>query len=350
MTPGLIYDPYFLSHVTGHHPENPGRLIAVTALLGERGYMDGLPRLGLKPATRSELLAVHGEAYVRRLEAMALRGGGHLTPDTPVGEESFAVARLAAGAAISAAIAAYRGEPRRVMALVRPPGHHACAEQGMGFCLLSNVAIAARAARAAGASRVLIVDFDVHHGNGTQEAFYTDPTVMFFSTHQYPAYPGTGAAEEIGSGLGRGTTVNVPLPAGVGDAGYLKVYSEILPGVARRFRPDLILVSAGYDAHWTNSAYLSSIRMNVTATGFAAIVRQIAGLSDELCDGKMALVLEGGYDPESLAWSVVATLDALLGRGIEDPVGPPQVEGREPDLGALLAHVRSLHGLDLPPS
>lgn len=346
MAVGLVYDPFFLKHDTGPHPENPGRLRAVTALLRERGLWDGLPRLEPAILPDEAITAVHPGRYLQFLEQLSARGGGYLTPDTVMDADSVAVARLAAGAAVRATEAVLAGEAAQALALARPPGHHARPAQGMGFCLLNNVAVAARAAQRAGARRVLVVDFDVHHGNGTQEIFYADPEVLFFSTHQYPAYPGTGALEETGEGAGRGTTVNVPLPAGVGDAGYRRVYEEILPAVARRFRPDLILASAGYDAHWTNTAYLSSIRMNVTVAGFGAVVRQLQALATELCGGRLALVLEGGYDPDALAWSVVATLDALLGRNVEDPIGPPRAPAREPGIEPLLDRVRQIHGLD----
>jgi acetoin utilization deacetylase AcuC-like enzyme len=345
MSIALLYDPFFLQHQTGDHPENPRRLEAITALLHERGLWDGLPHAAVIPASDEALAAVHDPRYLYFLEGLAGRGGGFLMADTVLSRESEAVARLAAGAAVRAACSVLAGEFPQAFALVRPPGHHARPAQGMGFCLLNNVAVAARAAQAAGAARVLVVDFDVHHGNGTQEMFYEDPTVLYFSSHQSPAYPGTGALDETGAGAGAGATVNVPLPAGVGDSGHLRVYQEILPPVARRFRPDLILVSAGYDAHWTNARYLSSIRMLMTVGGFGALTRQLHALAHELCGGRLAFVLEGGYDPEALAWSVIATLDTLLGRNVEDPVGAPRGAPREPDLGPLLDRVRRIHGL-----
>jgi acetoin utilization deacetylase AcuC-like enzyme len=215
----------------------------------------------------------------------------------------------------------------------------------MGFCLVNHVAVAARhAIRSRGLERVLVVDFDVHHGNGTQDIFYEDPSVLYFSTHQYPAYPGTGPARETGARAGRGTTVNVPLPAGVGDAGHLEALERILVPVARDFRPDLILVSAGYDSHWSNTAYLSSIRMAVTVQGFGKWVALLQELAGELCGGRLAFALEGGYDPEALAWSVDATFRVLLGEPVEDPLGPPPYP-TEPAIGDLIEEYRRLHGI-----
>jgi len=227
---------------------------------------------------------------------------------------------------------------------VRPPGHHACAAAGMGFCLLNSASIAARdAVRRLGLRRVLLLDFDVHHGNGTQEILYSDPTVFYLSLHQYPAYPGTGALDEIGEGAGRGFTANVPLPAGVGDTIYLRAFDELLAPVVHRFRPELILASAGYDAHWTNGAYLSSIQMQVSVSGFGEMVRRLRDWADALCDGRLAFVLEGGYDPEALARSVLATLRCLRGEAVLDPLGPPEDE-ETPDLSGLWAGFRRLHG------
>ncbi len=345
MAIGLLYDPLFLEHDTGHHPENAGRLVAVTRLLHERGYLDHLTRLQAAPASESALAEIHSTRYLRALEELAASGGGFANPDTVMSQASYTVARLAAGAAARAATAVVQGEVSQAFALVRPPGHHARPAQAMGFCLLNSVALAARAAQAVGAGRVLIVDFDVHHGNGTQEIFYQDPSVLFFSSHQFPAYPGTGALEEVGVGAGRGATVNVPLPAGVGDDGYRRVYRELLPAVARRFRPDLILVSAGYDAHWTNTRYLSSIRMGVTVRGFGHVVTELRTLAVELCRGRLALVLEGGYDPDALAWSVAATIDSLLDRPVEDPIGPSLDDSPEPDVEPVLEAVAQIHGL-----
>jgi len=215
----------------------------------------------------------------------------------------------------------------------------------MGFCLINHAAVAAaHAVGRLGLSRVFLYDFDVHHGNGTEEIFEADSRVLYASTHQYPAYPGTGALADIGRGEGRGFTLNVPLPAGVGDDGLLRAFDEVIAPAARRYRPDLILISAGYDAHWTNTRYLSSIRMTVSVAGFAELVRRLRALAEELCGGRMACVLEGGYDPEALGWSVASTLDILLGRPVTDPLGPAD-EDEAPDVSDVLTAARQLHGL-----
>lgn len=346
MSVALLYDPLFLEHHTGQHPENPGRLRAVVARLREEGLWDQVSHLAAEPASQEALEAVHEPRYLRFLEEVGAAGGGWLTSDTVMSPRSYEAARLAAGAAVRAVEAVLSGEAAQAFALVRPPGHHARPAEGMGFCLINHAAVgAAQAVNRLGLSRVFLYDFDVHHGNGTEEIFEADPRVLYASTHQYPAYPGTGALADVGRGDGRGFTLNVPLPAGVGDEGLLHAFEEVIAPAARRFRPELLFISAGYDAHWTNTRYLSSIRMAVTVAGFAELVRRLRALADELCGGRMALLLEGGYDPEALGWSVAATLAVLLGRPAPDPLGPPPDPDESPDISGLLAAARQLHGL-----
>jgi acetoin utilization deacetylase AcuC-like enzyme len=346
MTPGVIYDPVFLEHNTGRHPERAERLTEIVELLQRRGLWDRLTHLHAEPAPLEALEAVHDPTYLELIQYYAERGGGWLTADTPFSARSWDAAVMASGAAIRAVDAVIRGEVPSAFALVRPPGHHASTAEGMGFCLTNHAAVAARhAVSRHGVRRVLLIDYDVHHGNGTQDIFYEDPSVLYFSTHQYPAYPGTGAAREIGSGEGLGTTVNVPLPANVGDAGHLQALQQLLVPIAREYRPELILVSAGYDSHWTNTAYLSSIRMGVTVNGFAHWVWLLRDLAAELCGGRLAFTLEGGYDVESLAWSVDATFRVLLGEEVEDPIGPPP-NTAEPYIGDLIEEFRRIHGLE----
>jgi acetoin utilization deacetylase AcuC-like enzyme len=238
-----------------------------------------------------------------------------------ISRDSYTAALCAAGAACRAVdvVLAPAGPGAGAFALGRPPGHHACRDLAMGFCLFNNVAVAARhAQREHGVERVLIVDWDVHHGNGTQEIFYADGSVGYFSTHQWPFYPGTGKWTERGVGSGEGSTCNVPLPAGTGDAGYVAAFAGVLVPFARRFAPDLILVSAGYDAHYADPLG----QMAVSTRGFAALTGVVAGLATELCGGRLAFVLEGGYDLEALGAGVVATLECLNGTCVSRDAEP----------------------------
>jgi acetoin utilization deacetylase AcuC-like enzyme len=305
----LLRSPRFLDHDTGDHVENANRLPAIDAELERQDLISGRPDVPFGPADLADVERVHNPWYVQAIERAAENGGGWLDHDTYLSPASFDVAMLAAGAAVAAVDAALAGTVNRSFAIVRPPGHHATPERGMGFCLLNSVAIAAAHALARGLTRVLIVDWDVHHGNGTQDAFYATDQVLFFSTHQYPFYPGTGAANETGLGKGEGYTINVPLPAGQRDETYLRVFDERLLPAAQRYRPELILISAGYDAHQHDP--LGGMRL--TESGFAALTDRVATLAADHSDNRLIAVLEGGYDPPALARSVAATLRVLDG-------------------------------------
>ncbi len=343
MSVGLVYDPIYLEHDTGPHVEIASRLVRVVGHLEETGVMGQLAPIRPRAATVEELSTVHSPGYISYVESFAQRGGGALDPDTVVSPASYNVALHAAGGLIKAVDAVMAGEVASAFALVRPPGHHALRWEAMGFCLFNNVAIAAHHAIASyQLERVLIADFDVHHGNGTQDTFYGDPHVLYFSSHQYPFYPGSGRVDEIGAGEGEGATVNVPLPAWCGDEEYLRVYDEVLVPVARRFRPQLILVSAGYDSHWADQISL----MQLSVAGFAKLVRIIKGLADELCAGRLIFTLEGGYHLEALASSIRATLDVLLGSPeIVDPLGEPLGARGAPSIEALLQEIKETHKL-----
>jgi acetoin utilization deacetylase AcuC-like enzyme len=336
------YSPLFLEHNLPGHPENRTRLERIMAHLQEDGLLTRMTLITPQPAEMALLESVHDPAYVRELRDFAAAGGGHLDPDTYVGPASFDAARLAAGGAVELVRAVLAGRADNGIALVRPPGHHAVRGYGMGFCLLNNVAAAAQAALDHfGVARVLIVDWDVHHGNGTQDIFYGSPHVLFFSTHQYPYYPGSGGMAETGAGAGRGFTVNVPLPAGVGDAGFRQIYREVLTPVAERFRPELILVSAGFDAHWDDP--LAGLRLSLA--GYEALARAALGLADRMCGGRVVVVLEGGYNLTVLSHAVANLCRVLLGDATpgSDPLGAsPWPERRVDDI--VLA-TRKTHGV-----
>ncbi|MBI4187171.1 MAG: histone deacetylase [Chloroflexi bacterium] len=343
MKVGFVYDAVYLKHDTGEHVENPRRLQAIMSRLEESGLKQRLVSLAPRPATTDELMLVHDEQHIAHIQEVAQRGGGWLDLDTVMSADSYEAALYAAGGSITAVEAVMNGDVDSAFALVRPPGHHATPGRAMGFCLFNNVAIATRyALDKYGPERAAIVDFDVHHGNGTQDAFYSEPRVLYISTHQYPHYPGTGSMTETGAGDAAGTTLNVPLPAGCGDREYLQVFEQVIIPAVRRFSPQLILVSAGYDTHWADQLAM----MQVTTTGFALLVRAIKELADKLCHGRLTFNLEGGYNLAALAASVKATFDVLMGdTDIEDPLGQPQRRFQAPDLARLISSIKRIHHL-----
>jgi len=312
----VLTDRRFLEHDPGpEHPESPARLEAILTDLA-RSPIAGVTVEAPRAATDAEIDAIHDPRYRGYLAKLAGQRVA-LDPDTSMSPGSWEAARLSAGAAVGAIEAVMSGRAANAFALARPPGHHALSDSAMGFCLLNNVAIAAEAARRAGAERVAILDWDVHHGNGTQDIFAARPDVLYMSIHQYPFYPETGAAHEVGTGAGRGTKVNCPLPGGQGDADYGVAFHDLFLPAARAFAPDIILVSAGFDAHARDPL----ADMQVTERGYAAMTSAMMQLAAETCGGKLALVLEGGYDLPALAGSVRATLEALTGRRDEFPGG-----------------------------
>ena len=333
--PALVRDPRFREHVAPRgHPERPERLVAVDR--GVASLADQFAPLEPRPARDEEILRVHGESHLAALRALEGRRA-QLDPDTYCSERSLEVARLAAGSTVDLALRVAHGDSPRGFALVRPPGHHAEANGAMGFCLLNQIAIAARALLAeTGIERIAVVDIDVHHGNGTQHSFESERDVLFLSTHQYPFYPGTGALAERGIGAGAGATVNLPLPAGCGDAEYLCVYHEIALPLLHDFQPEIVLVSAGFDAHERDP--LAS--MQVSTEGFAALVGMLRGVADEVCEGRLVLTLEGGYDLSALEDTVRRVSEVLLGPEAE-PASPPAPTPTGRD---LVARFREAHG------
>jgi acetoin utilization deacetylase AcuC-like enzyme len=340
---GLVYDPIYLTHDTGAHVEVAHRLLAIMAQLERSGLRQKLVAIPPRAASPQEIGLVHCPNYITAIESRAHQGGGWLDPDTVLSPRSYDAAVWAAGGVLSATDAVMTHQVEAAFALVRPPGHHALPQKAMGFCLFNNVAIAARYALARyRLNRVAIIDFDVHHGNGTNDAFYTDPEVLYISTHQFPCYPGSGQVDEVGAGPGEGTTVNIPMPIGCGDNEYLAVFQEIIAPLVRRFRPELFLVSAGYDSHWADALSL----MQVSTTGFAGITRIIKGLVEELCPGRLVLSLEGGYHLHALATSVNATFNVLLDNpDTQDPLGPSPHKSEAPHIGYLLDALRQTHRL-----
>jgi acetoin utilization deacetylase AcuC-like enzyme len=306
----LLYgDRRFLDHKTGAHPESPLRLEAIWRLLDSSGLAARCTRPTWKAAGNEELLAVHDIDYLSAVAALARRGGGRIDVDTVVSRESFDVARLAAGAVCDATRRVLAGEDTSALCLVRPPGHHALADRAMGFCLISHVAVAARlAVEQQGLDRVMVVDWDVHHGNGTQDIFYEDPRVAFFSIHRWPFYPGTGAADETGAGSGLGTTKNLPVTFGMPRREYLTHFSDELDRFASRHKPQLVLVSAGFDSHAEDP--IGSLGLETE--DFAELTQTVLAVATDYAGGRVVSVMEGGYNPPVLADCVKLHLENLL--------------------------------------
>jgi acetoin utilization deacetylase AcuC-like enzyme len=305
-------DPRMLDHIPARgHPERPERLRDLLRHLERTGLSHEYPIQPCRPASDLELLRVHAPDHLDLIKRFGASGGGHIEVDTWMSPGSELAARLAAGAAIDAVSRVLEGPDRRALCLVRPPGHHARPGEPMGFCLFSNVAVAAAHALGRhGLDRVLIVDWDVHHGNGTQEVFYEDPRVTFLSIHRYPFYPGTGAADETGSGPGLGTTRNLPIRFGVSRGEYHAAFSAGLEEVAERCRPELVLISAGFDAHAEDP--VGSLGLEVE--DFVQMTDEVAQVAETHAGGRLVSVLEGGYNVPILAGCVEAHLRTLGGR------------------------------------
>ena len=308
---GVVQDERYMNHRMGpHHPESPRRLQVLYTMLEGPDMQGHYQKVPVRQAEKDELHLVHSAEYVERLAATAGKDYTYLDPDTQTSSGSYEAAVLAVGGMCEAISLVNSGQLDNAFALVRPPGHHAERAQAMGFCLFNNVAVGARYAQQyLGLHRILVVDWDLHHGNGTQHSFEDDPSILYFSTHQYPYYPGSGSLNEVGKGEGEGFTVNVPLSTGYGDGEYVGIFEKVLRPLTIEFNPELILVSAGFDIHMADPLG----GMAVTPMGFAAMTRSILKMADSCCAGKVVVTLEGGYDLEGLRDSAKAVLRELAG-------------------------------------
>lgn len=306
------------THAEYGHPERPERVEAIREALEDMGLWGLYPHIDPLPVSKDILESIHEPAYLRRLE-IASRKGQRLDMDTYTTTATWNLANQAAGGAIAVARSVWHRESKRGFALTRPPGHHATSNRGMGFCLLNNVAITAEnLLQREGAIRLAIVDLDLHHGNGTQDIFWTREDVLYISTHQYPHYPGSGRMSEIGSGRGKGTTVNFPMPPMSGDRAYKTVMNEAIIPIVNQFKPEMILVSYGFDTHWMDP--LGNVLLS--AEGYRDLISSLTTWADIHCQGRIALFLEGGYNLDAARACTQGVISALLNIAWEDPIGP----------------------------
>jgi acetoin utilization deacetylase AcuC-like enzyme len=316
----IVSDRRYLKHFAGRsHPERPQR-IEVMIEMAETLRRPGLKFLTPREATLDEIAMCHRPDYIAEVEHTASIDRFDFDPDTHSSRESYQTALLAAGGVLTAVQAVIDGDANNAFAIVRPPGHHALPNRAMGFCFFNNLAIAANwLIKVRGLKRVMVVDWDVHHGNGTQEMFYESPELLYTSIHQFPHYPGTGSTHEIGYGPGIGYTVNIPMPAEFGDAEYLRVFDRLIMPMGRHFKPEFILVSAGFDCHFRDPL----AQMRVSEVGFAAMARRVNRLAAECCGGKVVAALEGGYDLDAIAESGRAVIEEF-GRDDDQPIRADQ--------------------------
>jgi acetoin utilization deacetylase AcuC-like enzyme len=335
----VVEDIRFREHASPPgHPERPQRLVAIAHAFSK--YEALLGRIPMREALADEILRVHTREHLGGVERAVARAPAQLDPDTFVSAQSLAVARLAAGSSIDLALRIARGEAYAGIAAIRPPGHHAETDRPMGFCLFNNIAIVARALQAElGLQKILILDWDVHHGNGTQHSFENDPSILFISMHQSPHYPGTGSFDEAGFGAGLGATVNLPMPGGCGDSEYIGLMQRVVVPIVRRFEPEMILVSCGFDAHRDDP--LSG--MHLSGAGYGELTRITDALASDLCGGRLALLLEGGYSESGLEEGMTAVLESLLDRGATAKRYLPEASPGSP-LATLIATAARVHG------
>ena len=336
MTTGVIFSDEFRKHDTGRgHPESAERMDAVARAIGAPALAAKLELVAPKPADKEQILLVHWERLYDEVVATRGKERTYLDSDTVASEATADVAHLAVGSVLTGIDRVMEGKVENAFAFPRPPGHHAKPDKAMGFCFFNNIAVGAMyALKRYQVRRILVIDFDVHHGNGTQKAFYTSPEVLYVSTHQSPHYPGTGGLLETGKDEGEGFTLNVPMPAGMGDGEYLRIFREVLVPVGLEYRPDLILVSAGFDAHRADPLG----GMELSSAGYAGIAAEILRLAREACGGKVVFALEGGYNLGALGESIGAVLEVTSGARTLEAIAP--AAGAEP----LLKELRAVHG------
>lgn len=314
----LFYPENHEQHFSPDHPERPERVEAIRAALKGAGLWESPLQVGPAIIPEEVLFSVHSKAHTQNIEA-ASRRGGHIDSDTYATAASWKLALNAAGGGIAVAEAVYQREAKRGLALSRPPGHHATQDHAMGFCLLNNIALTAEyILQKTNAERIAILDIDLHHGNGTQDIFYNRGDIFFCSIHQYPLYPMTGQANETGRGDGVRKTLNIPFPPYAGDKARAAALDEVILPLFAQFQPDMLLVSAGFDAHWRDPLG----HQLATADGYGNLMAKLAAFADAHCDGRLAVLLEGGYDIEGGASSCLALTQAMIGQEWEDPVGP----------------------------
>lgn len=338
---GIIRHPVYLEHKTEiFHPESPYRLQSIYSMLEKRDFGGALVDIEPRYAKLEELLLVHDPRYVDRVLDSAEKTRVRFDPDTVTSPKTYKAAWMAAGGVMEAIKAVLAGEARNAFALIRPPGHHALRDRAMGFCIFNNIAVGASyALKFRGLRRVLIVDWDLHHGNGIQSIFYNNRHVLYFSVHRYPYFPWTGGAEEVGEGEGEGYNVNVPLEHGCSESDYANIFRNILSPIARRYRPEVILVAAGFDIHHGDP--LRS--MKVTEAGFARMTNLLMEMASELCGGRLVLALEGGYNPEALQDSVAMVLWELTGKSMINKQEMRQVEDAQYGIIAkTIGHVKKI--------
>lgn len=341
MKTGIVYNKIFLEHDQAGHPENSKRLEAIVKELQSSGLWAMTEHLNSSAASIEELKLCHSEEYIKYVERYCMQGGGYLDPDTYANEFSFEATVSAVGSLNNLVEEVIDGKLKNGFALLRPPGHHALSNRSMGFCLFGNVAIAAKwALQKKEINKVAIVDIDVHHGNGTQALTEDDPNILYISTHQYPFYPGTGGLKEIGKGDSEGTILNIPFPPQVSDDGFKRIYDEIVLAKLKKFHPDLLLVSAGYDAHWDDPL----ANMGLSLAGYSWISNRLIDVAEEFCDSRIIFALEGGYNLKVLSVGVANTIRALLGlKNFEDPLG--KSPDNEPDITSLMKELKQIHQL-----